>query len=62
MRYFNYKDEYGTVETIDEISSNDFPNLKEYKKECSRLLSEYNMCHSSRVYLSSRATKRWRER
>ena len=63
-RYFNLKSVYG-VETVDELSRNDFPTLKEYRNELRRLITEYNMVYNPsglHVYISTRSTKEWRNR
>ena len=60
--YINIKDRY--VETIDELDSNDFETIKEYRKEKQRLLSEYRMAYSGTgivPYLSNRCTQDWKE-
>jgi hypothetical protein len=59
-RYFNLKTPYGT-ETVDELSRNDFPTLKEYAAELRRLRTEYHLSGMS-VYISTRSTKEWRNR
>lgn len=58
-KYLNYKSNYG-IETIDEICRSDFKTYKEYRKELSRLVSEYSIAGMN-VYISSRSTKEWRE-
>lgn len=58
--YFNLKTNFGT-ETVDELSSSDFNNLKEFRAEKRRLLNEYHLAGMA-VYLSQRCTKEWRDR
>ncbi len=60
MRYFNIKTSLG-VETVDEISSKDFPTHREYIKEINRLKNEYGLAGMN-VYTSSRCTKEWKNR
>jgi hypothetical protein len=60
VRYFNLKTAYG-IETVDELSRNDFPTLKEYVQELRRLKTEYQTAGMS-VYISTRSTKEWRHR
>lgn len=59
-KYFNVKTVYG-VETVDEIDSKDFDTIRDYKKECVRLLNEYRLSKMD-VYLSSRCTNEWKNR
>lgn len=56
-RYINFKSSYG-VETVDELSLADFDNYKAFRKELSRLVSEYRMSGMD-VYTSQRADKTW---
>lgn len=54
--YINFRGSEG-VETVDE-----FPyNNKEERKYAQEMLREYNMAYRGGCYLSSRATKDWRE-
>ena len=57
-RYFNFKSNYG-VETVDELSREDFNTVKEFRKELSRLAGEYRLAGIP-VYISSRCTKEWK--
>jgi hypothetical protein len=59
-KYFNLRSVYG-VETVDELSRNDFPTLKEYTAELRRLRTEYHLSGMP-VYISTRSTKEWRNR
>ena len=59
-KYFNLKTVYGT-ETVDELSRNEFPSLKEYVNELRRLRTEYHTAGIG-VYVSTRSTKDWRNR
>ena len=56
-RYLNMQTSYG-VETVDQLESKDFETSKDFRKELSRLVSEYRMCNMS-VYVSSRCDKSW---
>lgn len=56
--YFNTKSECGT-ETVDEISSSDYPTKKAFYKEVARLVNEYHLSGSD-VYTSRRCTKEWK--
>lgn len=58
-RYINTRTEEG-VETIDEVDSDDFKTIKEYRFEVTRLCFEYKMAGTA-CWASSRATKEWRE-
>lgn len=58
-RYFNYKSKFG-LETIDQLNSEDFDSLKEFRKEVKYLLAEYRMAYrDGEVYTSQRACKEW---
>ena len=59
-RYLNLKTIHG-VETVDEVSSQDFPRWSDFTKEISRLRDEYYFCGMN-VYSSSRCTKEWKEK
>lgn len=58
-KYINTKTEYG-VETIDEIDSDDFKTMKDFRAELSRLCFEYSLA-GTKCYTSSRSTKEWRK-
>jgi len=58
-RYLNIKTSYG-VETVDELSTDDFAKYSEFKKELWRLQSEYHMAGMD-VYISQRCDKTWNE-
>lgn len=58
-KYLNMKSVYG-VETVDELDSKDFPTLKEFRKEKSRLLTEYRIAGMA-VYSSQRCDKTWNQ-
>jgi len=60
VTYFNIKTNYG-VETVDQISDNDFASYKEFIAEKKRLLKEYHLSGMN-VYLSFRCTKEWRNK
>lgn len=59
--YFNVKTPQG-VETIDEINSEDFKTLKEFRTERKRLMQEYKNASSfySGLYYSQRPTNDWK--
>lgn len=54
-RYINFKGSNG-VETVDELSRQDFNTYTEFKKELNRLLTEYRLAGMS-VYISQRKSK-----
>jgi len=56
-RYLNMKSVYG-IETVDELSFNDFKTYKEFRRELIRLCHEYHLAGMG-VYISSRPTKDW---
>jgi hypothetical protein len=58
--YINTR-QYGSVETIDELSRSDFESRKAFNDEVHRLLDEYRLAGMA-AYASSRCTKAWRER
>tara|TARA_Y100000592_G_C5475499_1_gene322036 strand:- start:2259 stop:2447 length:189 start_codon:yes stop_codon:yes gene_type:complete len=59
--YFNIKTEFG-VETVDEISQEDFATRKEYMAELKAMRENYRMVYGGSIYTSQRSTKEWRER
>jgi len=59
-RYINTRTENG-VETIDEVDSEDFKTTKDFKTEVTRLCFEYKLAGTS-CWVSTRATKEWRQR
>ncbi len=61
IRYFNIKGNHG-VETFEEIDSNDFDNIKEFRKEVRRLTQEHTKALKMPVYVSRRCTNYWKER
>lgn len=56
--YLNMKTNQGR-ETVDELDSADFETRKAFRKECSRLIGEYNLCNMA-VYQSTRACANWK--
>lgn len=56
--YFNIRTNYG-VETVDELSLNDFNTPKEFSIEKRRLVDEYRLAGMA-VYISSRCTRDWK--
>lgn len=59
-RYINMRTVYG-VETVDELTREDFASRKEFVNELTRLIGEYRMAGMN-VYRSTRCTKEWRNR
>lgn len=58
--YLNFKTSQGR-ETIDELDQKDFTDYKLFRKEKSRLLSEYIMAYNSgNIYWSSRCCANWK--
>jgi hypothetical protein len=58
--YLNWKTSQGR-ETIDELNQKDFTDYKAFRKEKSRLLSEYTMAYNSNsIYWSSRCCANWK--
>ena len=57
--YINMKSSYG-VETIDEVSTEQFPDRKEFRKEVRSMVANYHQCGMP-VYTSRRCTKEWKE-
>lgn len=57
IRYLNTKIN-GTIETVDQLDSNDYPSYKEFKKAMNYLIGEYNLAggHGD-LYWSQRCTK-----
>lgn len=52
IRYINRRGD-GNIDTVDNLDSNDFPDRRSFKKELSRLLSEYQLSDPSGEYYSS---------
>jgi len=69
VKYINFKTRDG-VETADEINSEDYSSLKDFRKASRELLYEYNLSvrnggsfpQTIRYYLSSRCTNDWKQR
>ena len=59
-RYLNMRTASG-VETVDELSREDFDSYKEFIKELRRLVGEYRLSGMA-VYTSQRCTKEWRDK
>jgi hypothetical protein len=61
--YLNLKTPEG-VETLDELNSNDFQTLKEYRAEKKRLINAYRTTSSyfAGVYWSQRSTNYWKNK
>lgn len=60
-RYINFKYDSSTPkETVDQIDSENFADLKAFRKECERLLSEYVLAfNSNNLWLSRRPCANW---
>lgn len=56
-RYLNLGTRLG-VETVDELSSIDFPTIKDFRTELNRLRYEYRLAGMA-VYISLRCDKTW---
>lgn len=59
-RYLNMTTGYG-VETVDELSLDDFTTYKEFYRELKRLEGEYLLAGMN-VYISKRPDKTWNEK
>jgi hypothetical protein len=57
MKYLNMKTVYG-VETIDQLSPEDYNTYKDFRAELRRLVGEYHMAGMN-VYISQRCDKTW---
>ena len=58
--YLNMRGNYG-VETVDQISREDWPTYKEFRKELSSMLTNYHLCGMP-VYTSQRCTNDWKRK
>ena len=60
--FINWKGGCGR-ETIDEVRSEDFPelSLREFRAECRRLIAEYALCGMGGAYISSRCCSNWKK-
>lgn len=57
IRYLNTT-LYGVKETIDQLDSDDYPNIREFKEEKNRLLNEYALAGGfGALYWSQRKCK-----
>tara|TARA_B110000444_G_scaffold253204_1_gene283663 strand:+ start:5173 stop:5361 length:189 start_codon:yes stop_codon:yes gene_type:complete len=61
ITYINTKFE-NTIETIDELDSNDFSTYKEFRLECKRYVNEYRLSGCGYPYKSQRSTNDWKNR
>ena len=59
-KYLNMRSNYG-VETVDELSTEDFETKKAFRAEINRLVSEYHLAGMG-VYISVRCTKDWKNK
>lgn len=55
--YFNFRGAQG-LETVDELSREDFPSRKAFRDECERIEWEYRLA-GMHVYTSSRPCANW---
>ena len=61
VRYLNTK-LFGTLETVDQLDSDDFDSYKSFVQEKKRLISEYNLCGGyGDLYWSQRSTNEWKK-
>lgn len=58
-RYINIRSNYG-VETVDQLSIDEFDSYLAFNKELRRLVSEYRLAGMD-VYTSQRCTKEWKD-
>jgi hypothetical protein len=63
ITYFNLK-QGNQVETIDEISTDNFKTFTEFRKERKRMMQEYKIASSyySGLYYSQRCANDWRQK
>ena len=60
-RYFNIKSKAYGVETVDEISREDFSSMVEFKNEIKRLKGEYSLIYPN-IYVSQRCDNEWKNK
>ena len=58
--YLNMRSSYG-VETVDELTREDFPTRKEFLKELKNMVINYHMAGMG-VYTSRRCTNDWKQK
>ena len=61
IRYINYRNDMGEVETIDEIDSVMFINSQAFYGYVRKMVNEYKAAYfSDRIYSSQRPAKNWK--
>ena len=62
IRFINYRNEAGEVETIDEINSDLFVNRQAFYGYVRKMVNEYKATYFSyRIYSSQRPAKNWKK-
>lgn len=62
IRYINYRNDTGEVETIDEINSVMFINSQAFYGYVRKMVNEYKAAYfSDRIYSSQRPAKNWKK-
>lgn len=62
IRYINYRNDTGEVETIDEIDSAMFINSQAFFGYVRKMVNEYKATYfSDRIYSSQRPAKNWKK-
>ena len=62
IRYINYRNDTGEVETIDEIDSTMFINNQAFYGYVGKMVNEYKAAYfSDRIYSSQRPAKNWKK-
>lgn len=62
IRFINYRNEAGEVETIDEIDSKIFINDAAFFDYVRKMVNEYKAAYfSDRIYSSQRPAKNWKK-
>lgn len=62
IRFINYRNDAGEVETIDEINSDLFANRQAFYGYVRKMVNEYKAAYfSDRIYSSQRPAKNWKK-
>lgn len=62
IRFINYRNDTGEVETIDEINSDLFVNRQAFYGYVRKMVNEYKAAYfSDRIYSSQRPAKNWKK-
>ncbi len=62
IRFINYRNDAGEVETIDEINSDLFVNRQAFCGYVRKMVNEYKAAYfSDRIYSSQRPAKNWKK-